>query len=261
MFIKKIGGYIRLLWALNITKTLYFNFKVFPFGIGAKLPIYFFGPVRFAKLNGKITLDTAHIKRGMVQFGNKEENIIATKEPTRISVEGELIFKGENIFAHAIQLLVWTGGRLTIGSNSSIGSFSKLIAFRSITIGNNLLASWECQLFDTDFHFIENTATGIVTDTNGQVIIGENVWLGSRITILKNTIIPDDSIIATGSVCNKDYTVSCPKGSLIGGIPAKLLKQGIRYVNDKKMEKKLFAHFQQPQNFGGNVNKKNFEIK
>lgn len=259
MFIKRISGYTKLLWKLNITKTLYFNFKVFPFSIASKLPVYFFGAVKFAKLNGRIILDTTDIKRGMVQFGNTEENIIATNEPTRISVEGELIFKGENIFAHAIQLLVWTNGKLSFGSNSSVGSFSKIVAFRSITIGNNLLASWECQLFDTDFHFIENTETGLIADANGQVVIGENVWLGSRLTILKNTVIPNDCIIATGSVCNKDYTVNCPVGSLIGGVPAKLLKQGLRYINDKGMEKKLFSHFQQSKDFGGFVNKSNFE--
>lgn len=246
---------------LNIAKTVYFNFKVFPWSIAIQFPVYFFGPVKFTSLKGRVIIDGDRIKRGMIRFGCKEENIIATREPSRLSIEGELIFKGESKFAHAIQLLIWTNGRLTIGNNSWIGSFTKLVAFRSIEIGKNFLASWECQIFDTDFHFIENTTAGTIGDPNGIVVIGENVWLGSRSTILKNTILPGYCIIASGSTCNKDYSSSCPPGSVIGGIPAKFIKEGVRYIDDKQLEKKLFQHFQQQENYNKAVEKKHLKSK
>ena len=257
--LKRLAGYCKLLWKLNITKTIYFNLKVFPFHIARKIPVYFFGAVQFPKLSGKVTIDGTVIKSGMVQFGSKEENIIASNEPTRILVEGELVLKGENVFAMATQLLVWVNGKLTIGRHSSIGSFSKIVAFRSILLGNNFLASWECQIFDTDFHFIEHIETGVIADANGSIIVGDNVWLGSRVTVLKNTQLPDNCIVALGSLCNKDYATNSPAGSLIGGVPAKLIKHGIRYINNKKLELKLFHHFQQPDQFGKFVIKSNFE--
>jgi acetyltransferase-like isoleucine patch superfamily enzyme len=259
--IKRIGGYLKLLGDLNISKTIYFNFKVFPWHTAIQLPVYFFGPVKFASLKGAVIIKSDVIKRGMVRFGCREENIIATGEPSRLSIEGELIFKGESKFAHAIQILIWTKGQLTIGDNSWIGSFTKIVAFRSIEIGNNFLASWECQVFDTDFHFIENTKTGTIADTSGTVIVGENVWLGSRSTILKNTIIPAYCIIASGSLCNKDYSASCPPGSVIGGMPAKFIKEGVRYIDDKQLEKKLFQHFQQPQNYDRAIERNQFKKK
>ena len=254
----RISGYCRWLFEINILQTLYFNFKVFPWPVAKKLPVYFFGSVKFPSLNGKVILHSEYITSGMVQFGCKQENIIATREPTRISIDGELVLKGGNKFAHAVQLLVWNNGKLAYGFNTWMGSFSKVVAFRSVDIGNNFLASWECQIFDTDFHFIEQTDTNTIADPNGTVVVGEQVWLGSRSTILKNTIIPNDCIIAAGSICNKDYTGTCPPGSVLGGAPAKFIKPGVKYVNDRQLEKKLFNHFQQPQNFGTVINKTQF---
>jgi acetyltransferase-like isoleucine patch superfamily enzyme len=256
--VRRILSYYRLLVELNILKTVFFNFKVFPISTAIKLPVFFFGPVRFASLKGTVIMEAEVVTRGMVQFGCKEENIITTREPTRISLNGKLVFNGKSKFGYAIQLLVWDNGVLTFGNKSWLGSFSKIVAFRSIEIGKNFLASWECQVFDTDFHFIENTDEGTIADTNGIILIGDNVWLGSRVTVLKNTVIPSNCIIALGSICNKDYSGSCPPGSVIGGIPAKFLKKGVKYIDDKQLEKKLFKHFQQPKYFGSTINRNQF---
>lgn len=254
-FARRILNYCCLLLELNILKTIFFNFKVFPLRTAIKLPVYFFGPVRFASLKGDVILEASNVSRGMVQFGCKSENIIATHEPTRISIDGRLIFKGKSKFAHAIQLLVWNNGTLSFGDDTWVGSFSKVIAFRSVQLGNKLLCSWECQIFDTDFHFIENTDDGTISDTNGSILIGDKVWLGSRVSILKNTHIPNDCIIALGSICNQDYSLTCPAGSVIGGIPAKFIKKGVCYINDKQEEQKLIKYFQQPANFKKVINR------
>ena len=255
IFFVRIKAYAKLLTVLNIVKTVYFNFKVFPWHIASKLPVFFFGPVKFASLKGKIIFDTEVIRSGMVQFGCNEENIIATNEPSRLMIEGELVFKGHSKFGYAIQISVCNDGILSFGDNSWVGTFSKIVAFRSITVGNNFLGSWECQVFDTDFHFIENISDGTIRDNNAPVIIGNNVWLGSRVTVLKNTFIPDDCIIASGSICNKDYSLTCPPKSVIGGIPAKLIKEGVKYMNDKDLELRIFKHFAKTENFGGVITK------
>ena len=52
------------------------------------------------------------------------------------------------------------------------------------------------------------------------VIIESNVWIGCNVTILKGVTIGKGSIIAAGSVVTK----SCPPYSIIGGVPAKVLK-------------------------------------
>jgi acetyltransferase-like isoleucine patch superfamily enzyme len=57
--------------------------------------------------------------------------------------------------------------------------------------------------------------------TIGKVIIGKNVWVGNNVTILKNSEIGDNSIVATGAVVTGKF----PANVIIGGIPAKIIKE------------------------------------
>jgi acetyltransferase-like isoleucine patch superfamily enzyme len=50
--------------------------------------------------------------------------------------------------------------------------------------------------------------------------IGKNCWIGSKVTVLDGVTIGTGSIIAAGSVVTKSF----PENSIIGGVPAKLLK-------------------------------------
>ena len=59
----------------------------------------------------------------------------------------------------------------------------------------------------------------------GEVIIGNNVWLGSNVKVLKGVSIGDNSIISAGSVVTK----SVPENVIAGGIPAKVIKDIIRF--------------------------------
>lgn len=52
------------------------------------------------------------------------------------------------------------------------------------------------------------------------VIIEDDVWTGANITILKGVTIGRGSIVAAGAVVTK----SCPPYSIIGGVPAKIIK-------------------------------------
>ncbi len=55
-----------------------------------------------------------------------------------------------------------------------------------------------------------------------QVIIGDNVWIGNKVIILKGAVVGDNSIIAAGSVVlGKEY----PPNVIIGGNPAKVIKE------------------------------------
>ena len=62
------------------------------------------------------------------------------------------------------------------------------------------------------------------------VMIEDDVWTGANITILKGVTIGRGSVIAAGAVVNK----SCPPYSIIGGIPAKVLK--FRFTIDEVIE-------------------------
>lgn len=67
------------------------------------------------------------------------------------------------------------------------------------------------------------------------VIIEDDVWVGANVTILKGVTIGKGSVIAAGAVVTK----SCPPYSIIGGVPAKLIKMRFTHEQIIEHEKKL----------------------
>lgn len=62
------------------------------------------------------------------------------------------------------------------------------------------------------------------------VVIEDDVWCGANVTILKGVTIGHGSVVAAGAVVTKSF----PPYSIIGGIPAKLLKK--RFTEEEIME-------------------------
>ncbi|MFY7813965.1 MAG: hypothetical protein ACOVRK_02125 [Chryseobacterium taeanense] len=213
---------------------------------GLKLPIYFFGEVSFPNLSGSCVIN-APLRRGMIQFGCDDENILYTREPIRVYISGSLVFNGPARFAKAVQILVWNKGVLEIGDNAWVGSFTKIVSFRNIKIGSDFLCSWECQLFDTDFHFLMNTVTNSIQDNSRPILIGDKVWLGSRVSVLKGSFLSNRTVVASSSLCNTDYS-SHGDSIILGGVPAKLIKKNMEYVTDRHLEKRLFTFFNISEN-------------
>ena len=81
---------------------------------------------------------------------------------------------------------------------------------------------------DTDFHKIRN-GQGEVINHNRPVMIGNNVWVGCRCTILKGTIINDGNVIAAGSVVSGKQI---SQNAIIGGNPLKVMRNNISWSMD-----------------------------
>lgn len=112
-------------------------------------------------------------------------------------------------------------GRLQVGSNVNIGDFSIIDVSDDIIVGNDVAIGPRCVIYTHDHNYQENLAI----PWHGKPVvksvkIGNGSWIGSGVTILPGVEIGEGAIIAAGSVVTK----SVKERSLVGGIPAKLIK-------------------------------------
>lgn len=103
-----------------------------------------------------------------------------------------------------------------------INNNAVIIAERStIRIGANTLIGTEFTVYDSDFHDLHPTRRLAGTHKCASVSIGKNVFIGSRVMILKGVTVGDNAVIAAGSVVTQDV----PPSSIVGGVTAKVIKR------------------------------------
>jgi acetyltransferase-like isoleucine patch superfamily enzyme len=110
-----------------------------------------------------------------------------------------------------------------VGKNTWINNgFSAIAEKRSIKIGENCLIGHDVFIIDSNFHCLDPVAR----HRGGHVSVGDveimnNVFIGSRVTILKNTRIGSGSVVAAGSLVSGHFPSNC----VIAGNPALVIRQ------------------------------------
>ena len=102
-----------------------------------------------------------------------------------------------------------------------INSYGKIECHKHIKIGKNCAVGPYTIILDSDGHQIFGKRN---TD---EVIIGNNVWIGARVTILKGVRIGDGAVIAAGTIVNKDV----PARALAAGNPMHLICDNVEWTN------------------------------
>lgn len=161
-------------------------------------------------------------------------NIIASKLPSSLAKGGKFYKKlranlvrvyirhcGSNvniepyaIFNHA----------LSIGDNSGIGAKSEL--YGEITIGKDVMMGTNCIIYSRNHRFdrIDIPMRMQGSDEIKPVVVGDDVWIGGRVTILPGVNIGKGAVIGAGSVVTKDV----PEYAIVGGNPAKIIKSRVK---------------------------------
>lgn len=210
----------------NIIAIIYFNFKMLPFRQAIKLPFDFYYKVRFENLHGKIRIDASHIQRAMIRIGGRGSDMFP-HNPFILDLQGKIIFHGKTEIGCSSYIHVGPKGTLEFGNHVRIGALNKIYCEETIIFNNEIDFSWECQIFDTNFHYIKDIKSNTVNPINSPIKIGSYNWFGNRCNIMKGTITPNNTIVASNSLCNKDYS-DIPEYSLLAGSPAKLKNKGIK---------------------------------
>lgn len=121
------------------------------------------------------------------------------------------------------------GEGLKVGNNSNIGPYNYIGCSGYIEIGNNVMISPRVSIYAENHLFAEDEVVmkeqGVERST---VIIEDDCWIAANSIILSGVRIGKGSIVAAGSVVNKDV----PPYSVVAGVPAKI-------VRTRKGKKKL----------------------
>lgn len=120
---------------------------------------------------------------------------------------------------------------IEIGDRVGISS-ACLWAKDHISIGNDVNIGGDCLIIDNDAHpieFMERRSSFLKKEgidifyskiNSAPIKIDDDVWIGARCQILKGVHIGPRSIIAAGSIVNKDI----PADVLAGGVPCKVIR-------------------------------------
>jgi len=214
-----------LFMSVNWIKTLYFNYKKFPYYIAKKLPVYFYGRVKFSNISGKVVIDTP-IKRGMIGFGQRYEMSTVSNRTAEVNIQGEFVFKGHVQFGKDYFIFIKKNAYCELGHMSSMASNGKIICTHKVTLGDFARLGSESQIIDTNFHQLIDTLTNEKLPMSSPIEIGNYNFIGNRVSIMSKTKTPNYCIIASNSLCNKNFT-DLDENTMIGGMPARLIRSNI----------------------------------
>lgn len=143
-----------------------------------------------------------------------------------ISTDG--IWLGNQVSIGAFSRLVVSttldnpGRYIRIGHRVGIGEFAYLGGAGGLSIGDDCIIGqyFSCHPENHQFDALDIPIRLQGIDRK-PISIGRNCWIGSKVTVLNGVTLGEGSVVAAGAV----VTQSFPANSVIGGVPARLLRQ------------------------------------
>ena len=121
---------------------------------------------------------------------------------------------------------------ICIGENTALCGTIELAVIEgtSIEIGQNCLFSSKIGVRTGDSHSLIQKGTKNRLNQSASIIIGNHVWIGTGVTILKGTSIAENCMVGAASLLLKKYT---NPNCVIAGVPAKEVKHDIDWMTER----------------------------
>lgn len=189
------------------------------------------------RIKNKIHIRGAFLKNTRIQIKGKN-NVIQIAPENRLN-NCLLHISGNNceinIAEHCIlsHLELWIeddGCKISIGyRTTSEGGHIAATEGKYISIGEDCMFSHGIEIRNGDSHSIFDNISKQRTNPAQPIIIGDHVWLGADVKILKGVTIESRAIIATGAI----VTNFVKGNSIYAGIPAKKVKENIYWERER----------------------------
>lgn len=162
--------------------------------------------------NNSIIIRGVHSNLNINVFGdnNKFELGLGSK-----SIEGEMLVRGNNCF-------------LSIGNRTTFGKKAYLVCMgidNKILIGEENMFADYVEIWNTDSHPIYDMV-GNLLNPSKPIEIGNHVWVGKKVCILKGSVIADNAIVGMASMISGQYIHS---NTLNVGSPIRCIRNNVNW--------------------------------
>lgn len=120
------------------------------------------------------------------------------------------------------------GEGFSIGDDSGIGEYSCIGAAGGVTIGSNVIMG-PLVSFHSQEHVFTELSTPIRQQGTTQqgIVIGDDCWIGARVTFLDGSHLGDGCVVAAGAVVRGEF----PPLSVVAGVPARVVRSRASTLN------------------------------
>lgn len=145
-----------------------------------------------------------------------ERNVGLLRYPRNIHIgQGVVLKEGARLCACNEAATIHIGARTTIGHHTFI------FASERIQLGSDCLVAPFVYLVDSNHRIDRGRPINQQGNTTSPIIVGNDVWIGVRATIVAGASIGDGAVIAAGAV----VTEPVAPYTIVGGVPARVIGQ------------------------------------
>lgn len=151
----------------------------------------------------------------------QEFNDISASEPEKQTEKIKQIFGsyGKNVSVQS-RFNCDYGKNIHVGDNFLSNYNLTILDVAAVNIGNNVMIGPNVDIYTVN-HPMTAEGRRDYLAKGSPVTIGNDVWIGGKSSIMPGVTIGNNVVVAAGAVVTKDV----PDNSLVGGVPAKVIKK------------------------------------
>jgi acetyltransferase-like isoleucine patch superfamily enzyme len=158
---------------------------------------------------------------GKLTVGKQLRLLMHPSDKTIVDLHGDLRTRGDVSIGKGCRIWVGDGAHCVL-EDCYISANMLAIIRHGLTIGAGSAISWDCRFLDDDWNTLCYPGKQVKPM---QITIGKRVWIGSNVSVFKGVTVGDGCVVASGSVLTGSYPTNC----MIGGNPARVLREYIRW--------------------------------
>lgn len=204
----------------------------------------------FGRNNQILGLNGCQLKGCTVEFKGNDNTLeigeLSTLQNVTVSIHGShnrVVLGRRNYLSGCAFCVEDDGNRIQIGEHTYIYGGSELSAIEgtSLLVGADCLFSADVIIRTGDSHAIWDNL-GRRDNPSADITVSSHVWAAKDVKILKGASIPEGCVIGTGAVVTVGSKAE--PNSVLAGLPARQVKTGIRWTQQRKQPPKTQVNAQ-----------------